>query len=159
MLFRSYFDFDRAKKETLAQGGGDRRATAKGAVQAGARILGTGAGAILGTPLGPGGQVLGAVGGGETAVNVAGKAFDRVFGKAGQAVTRQTVKANLKDVYREKTPEPIKKAVSAVKDSTPEPIKKTFKQFASDSLGFVNKAYKGYRRFEKAMDFTKKEGK
>ena len=155
----AYFDFDRAKKETLAQGGGDRRATAKGAVQAGARILGTGAGAILGTPLGPGGQVLGAVGGGETAVNVAGKAFDRVFGKAGQAVTRQTVKANLKDVYREKTPEPIKKAVSAVKDSTPEPIKKTFKQFASDSLGFVNKAYKGYRRFEKAMDFTKKEGK
>ena len=155
----AYFDFDRAKKATLAQGGGDRRATAKGAVEAGARILGTGAGAILGTPLGAGGQVLGAVGGGETAVNFAGKAFDRVFGKAGQAVTRQTVKANLKDIYREKTPETIKQVVSKVKDATPEPIKKTFKQFASDTLGYVNKAYKGYRRFEKAMDFTKKEGK
>jgi hypothetical protein len=155
----AYFDFDRAKKATLAQGGGDRRATAKGAVEAGARILGTGAGAILGTPLGPGGQVLGAVGGGETAVNFAGKAFDRVFGKAGQAVTRQTVKANLKDIYREKTPETVKQVVSKVKDATPEPIKKTFKQFASDTLGYVNKAYKGYRRFEKAMDFTKKEGK
>jgi len=140
----AYFDFDRAKKATLAQGGGDRRATAKGAVEAGARILGTGAGAILGTPLGPGGQVLGGVGGGETAVKFAGKAFDRVFGKAGQAVTRQTVKANLKDIYREKTPEPIKKK---------------FKQFASYTLGFVNKTYKGYRRFEKAMDFTKGEGK
>ena len=155
----AYFDFDRAKKATLAQGGGDRRATAKGAVEAGARILGTGAGAILGTPLGPGGQVLGGVGGGETAVKFAGKAFDRVFGKAGQAVTRQTVKANLKDLYREKTPETVKQVVSKVKDATPEPIKKTFKQFASDTLGYVNKAYKGYRRFEKAMDFTKKEGK
>jgi len=143
----AYFDFQRASQEVRAKGGGDRRAAARGALEAGARILGSGAGFVAGTPLGPAGQVLGATGGGELAVRKTGQAFERLFGKPGDPVTRQSVTSNLGALYRQKVPKSIRSQVSPQ-------ATQTLKGVLNKAADLANKGYKGYRKVKKALDFS-----
>lgn len=146
----AYLDFQRASQEVRNQGGGDRRATARGALEAGARIVGSGAGFLAGTPLGPVGQIAGAVGGGEVAVKKTGQAFERIFGKPGDPVTRQSVASNIKSLYREKVPQKIRSQVSPQ-------AKQTFSGFLNKAADFANKAYKGYAKVKNTFDFSPKD--
>lgn len=143
----AYLDFQRASQEVRAKGGGDRRADARGALEAGARIIGSGAGFVAGTPLGPAGQVLGATGGGELAVRKAGKAFERIFGQPGDPVTRQSVTSNLGALYRQNVPQRIRSQVSPQ-------ATQTLKGVLGKAADLANKGYKGYRKVKKALDLS-----
>jgi len=143
----AYFDFQRASQAAKERGAGERRATARGAVEAGARVLGTTAGFIAGTPLGPAGQAVGGIGGGEYAVRKSGQAFEKIFGKPGDAVTRQSVKRNIKSVVREKIPQNIRSQV-------PTSVKKGFSSFLDTAADAAKKGYGLYRKGRKLMDFS-----
>jgi hypothetical protein len=143
----AYFDFQRASQAAKERGAGERRATARGAVEAGARVLGTTAGFIAGTPLGPVGQTVGGIGGGEYAVKKSGQAFERIFGKPGDAVTTQSVKRNIKSVVREKIPQNIRSQV-------PTSVKKGFSDFLNTAAGAAKKGYNLYTKGKKLMDFS-----
>ena len=143
----AYFDFQRASQAAKERGAGERRATARGAVEAGARVLGTTAGFIAGTPLGPAGQAVGGIGGGEYAVRKSGQAFEKIFGKPGDAVTTKSVKRNIKSVVREKIPQNIRSQV-------PTSVRKGFSSFLDTAADAAKKGYNLYRKGKKLMDFS-----
>ena len=143
----AYLDFQRASQAAKERGAGERRATARGAVEAGARVLGTTAGFIAGTPLGPAGQAVGGIGGGEYAVRKSGQAFERIFGKPGDAVTTQSVKRNIKSVVRERIPQNIRSQV-------PTSVRRGFSSFLDTAADAAKKGYGLYRKGKKLMDFS-----
>jgi len=143
----AYFDFQRASQAAKERGAGERRATARGAVEAGARVLGTTAGFIAGTPLGPVGQTVGGIGGGEYAVKKSGQAFERIFGKPGDAVTTQSVKRNIKSVVRERIPQNIRSQV-------PTSVRRGFSSFLDTAADAAKKGYNLYRKGKKLADFS-----
>jgi len=143
----AYLDFQRASQAAKERGAGERRATARGAVEAGARVLGTTAGFIAGTPLGPAGQAVGGIGGGEYAVKKSGQAFERIFGKPGDAVTTQSVKRNIKSVVRERIPQNIRSQV-------PTSVRRGFSSFLDTAADAAKKGYGLYRKGKKLMDFS-----
>ena len=143
----AYLDFQRASQAAKERGAGERRATARGAVEAGARVLGTTAGFIAGAPLGPVGQTVGGITGGEYAVKKSGQAFERIFGKPGDAVTTQSVKRNIKSVVRERIPQNIRSQV-------PTSVRRGFSSFLDTAADAAKKGYGLYRKGKKLMDFS-----
>ena len=157
--FAAYTDFNRGRQDVLARGGGNRRADAEGAVRAASSFVGGGLGFALGTPLGPVGQTVTGTLGYQKAGDAGVKLFRAATGSPGQKVTMKSVEKNLKNIYRQSAPEPVKNVVNQVRAATPEPVKKTLRQFVGDTVRFGAKLYKAKRRFDRITDLTQGETK